>query len=657
MSDQERDMELETEEAAPKLSFKAHVRWLWRYWTPHRHILAFLALFTLVSTAVAVAYPLVFRLVIDRVSEMLKAGDANTDISQIMKILTLILVGYFISRLYPATRAMMNARLERDVRDDVFAELMTKDYHFNNRFRTGDVVTRLTDDIAEFPKIAWFACSGIFRAVESSSKLVFCLGAMLIMSWKLTLVSVVPLPIMMWIFYSLRHKMRYFMEASQQSVSQTNNLLESAFSGVRIVKAFSAEDAQERKLAAILKERIRVLLGLVRLQVIMFSLDTFASRLGQMVVIGYGGFLVISGELTIGTIFAFYVYLDMLTGPMMDVPFLFMTGQQAFVSVDRVEEIRGYPVTETRPTGKRLEDIKELAFEGVTFSYDGSRKNVDAVDFSVSVGTRVAVVGPVACGKSSVLKLIAGILVPQEGRILVNGKALTEWDWESYRKLIGYVPQEALLFSKSIEDNVSFGRRPPEEVFSEDWLVNVIPPDAPDRAAVHPDDTSPSCEAERRVAESWARYCLSVAQMDADLATLPGGLGTVVGQKGGLVSGGQKQRIAIARALAGRPHVLLFDDCTAALDAQNEDRFWTHLDEEFGEGICFVVSHRLATIRRADTILVMDDGKLVDAGIHAELVRRCQTYREFLQTEEKLEHLGLSGVEYPSRTRRGGAQV
>ena len=645
------------EDCAPRLSFREHVDWLWRYWKPHRSILVALALFTLVSTAVAVAYPLVFRAVIDSVSTMLEAGDDTTDIKGVMLTLTVILVGYFVSRLYPATRAMMNARLERDVRDDVFGELMDKDYHFNNRFRTGDVVTRLTDDIAEFPKIAWFACSGIFRAVESSSKLLFCLGAMFVMSWKLTLVSIIPLPVMMWIFYSLRHKMRYYMEASQQSVSQTNNLLEAAFSGIRIVKAFGAEDAQEGRLRFILRERIRVLLGLVKLQVIMFSLDTFASRLGQMVVIAYGGFLVIRGDLTIGTIFAFYVYLDMLTGPMMDVPFLFMTGQQAFVSVDRVEEIRGYPVTEHRPSGRILGDVEELAFEGVSFSYDDSRKNVDSIDFRIQVGQRVAVVGPVASGKSSVLKLIAGILTPQEGRILVNGEPLTGWDWDSYRRTIGYVPQEALLFSKSIEDNVLFGRRPPTEVTNEDWLVNVIPADAPDRAAVGPDDTTPATEAERRVAESWARYCLSVAQMDADLATLPGGVGTVVGQKGGLVSGGQKQRIAIARALAGRPRVLLLDDCTAALDAQNEDSFWTRLDEEFGEGICFVVSHRLATIRRADTILVMDDGRLVDQGTHAELVRRSETYREFLQTEEKLEHLGATGVEYPSRPRRGGALV
>jgi ABC-type multidrug transport system fused ATPase/permease subunit len=253
-----------------------------------------------------------------------------------------------------------------------------------------------------------------------------------------------------------------------------------------------------------------------------------------------------------------------------------------------------------------------------------------------------------------VLKLIAGILVPQEGSILVNGRPLTEWDWASYSQMIGYVPQEALLFSKSIEDNVIFGRRPPAETEDEEWFVEMVPPDPAAVEAAASSDVEPVTEAERRIAESWARYCLSVAQMDADLATFPRGVQTVVGQKGGLVSGGQKQRIAIARALAGRPSVLLLDDCTAALDAQNEDRFWTRLDSEFGEGITFVVSHRLATIRRADSILVMDDGRLVDHGTHRELVARCATYRDFLQTEEKLEHLGAMGVEYPSRMRRSG---
>jgi ABC-type multidrug transport system fused ATPase/permease subunit len=595
------------EASAPKLTFREHVQWLWRYWRPHRSILVALALFTLVSTVVAVAYPLVFRWVLDRVAGIFDATAPAANVRGVMLVLTAILVGNFIARLYPAARAMMNARLERDIRDGVFGEIMAKDYHFSHRFLTGDVVTRLTDDISEFPKVSWFGCSGIFRAVESASRIIFCLVAMVVMNPKLTALSVIPLPIMMWIFYSLRHKMHYYMEASQQSVSKTNNLLESVFTGIRIVKSFSAEAAQSRRLADILRERVRVLLGLVRLQMVMFSLDNFAARFGQMIVISYGGFLAIRGELSIGTLYAFYVYLDMLTGPMMDVPFVFMTGQQAFVSMDRIEEMRTYPVVETRPRGETLDLVHEIALDRVSFSYGGDREHLHDVSFTVAAGSRVAIVGPVASGKSTVLKLLAGIVNPHGGRILVNARPLTEWDWDSYRRLIGYVPQEALLFSQSIEENVIFGRTPQG-----------------DPAA-------------------WARECLSVAQMDTDLGTLPKGVETVVGQKGALVSGGQKQRIAIARALAGRPRVLLLDDCTAALDARNEDKFWARLDTELAGVTCFVVSHRLATIRRADSILVLDGGRLVDQGTHDQLVARSSAYREFLQTERKKEHLGVVG--------------
>jgi len=592
---------------APEMGTRARIAWLWRYWRSHRFILFFLFFFTLVSTAVAVGYPLVFRWVLDRLSQMLASKQpGSAALGQVFLLLGAIMAGRFVAALYPATRAMVNLWLEIGIREDVFARLMDKDHRFQTRFRTGDVVTRLTDDIAEFPKIAWFGCSGVFRAVESSSKLVFCLAAMATLKWELTLVAVLPLPVMMWIFYALRHRIRDSMKASQQTISKTNDMLESAFTGIRIVKAFRAEEGQKKRLADLMRERVGVFFRLIRLQTFVNALDTAASRIGQMLVLAVGGYMVMRGETTIGTLYAFYVYLDILTQPMMDIPFLFMAGQQAFVSIDRVEEIRAFPAAVRPAAQAEAGAVREIAFENLGFSYGNGRRVLEGVSFRALAGQKIALVGPVASGKSTLLRMLAGMMPPTEGRVLVNGRDLREWDWEDYRQRIGYVPQEGGLFSQSIAENVLFGRPAPAEAASE---------------------------------EAWVRECLEAAQMREDLAAMPEGVETMVGQKGGLVSGGQKQRVAIARALAGRPQVLLLDDCTAALDARNEDRFWKELDARFAGRTVFLVSHRLATIRRADRILVLENGRLADEGTHAELSARCATYREFLQIERAKAHL------------------
>ncbi len=576
-------------------------------------MLIFLFGFTLVSTAVAVGYPLAFRWAIDRAAELLAGETEVATVGRIMLILALIGVGRFIAGFYPATRALMNLLLERDIREDVFGEITHKDHRFAVRFRTGDVVTRLTDDIADWPKIAWFGCSGIFRALESASKLIFCIVAMLLLDWRLTLLSLTPLPVMMWIFYRLRTKLKSYVEEARMYVSRTSSLLEAAFSSIRIIKALTAEEGQEENLARLLRKRVHAFMRLVKVEGFLENADVFATRLGQMIVLGFGGILAIRGEISIGTLFAFVVYLDMLSMPMIDIPNLFSTGQQAFVSIDRVEEIRSFPAVQ-RPSGsRRLERIDSIGASDLGFAYEGGRPVLDGVEFEVPAGSFVAVVGGVGSGKSTLIKLLAGVLTPVRGDVMVNGRPLSEIDLGSFRQMIGYVPQEALLFSEPVRENVLLGRRVPE-----------------------------GAKTRVKDEETWIRQCLSLAQMDADLERMPKGIDTVLGQKGTLVSGGQRQRIAIARALAGNPQLLLLDDCTAALDASNEAAFWSSLRRQHREMTCFVVTHRLNTIASADVILVLDRGRLVDVGTHEELLGRCQPYRAFVETEQKKMHLGLS---------------
>ena len=243
----------------------------------------------------------------------------------------------------------------------------------------------------------------------------------------------------------------------------------------------------------------------------------------------------------------------------------------------------------------------------------GSKEVLGGLDLDVPRGTIVGLLGVNGSGKTTLLKTLVGLLRADAGEVRVLGDDPWQMQMATKRR-VGYVPQESVLFSKSIQENVLFGRPVPEG-----WDGDA----------------------------AWARRCLSVAQMDGDLEELPKEMKTIVGQKGSLVSGGQKQRIAIARALAGRPRLLLLDDCTAALDARNEDRFWSELDEELTGCTCFIVSHRLATIRQADQILVLEDGCLVDQGAHEELALRCETYREFLRTERKKAHLELEGAGEP----------
>jgi ABC-type multidrug transport system fused ATPase/permease subunit len=582
-----------------------HIAWLAAFWKPHRKFLIFLSFFTLVSSAVAIAYPLVFRRVIDGVYRSIAAANPQgAELTKLLGILALIAMGRFIAGFYPAFRAWMNLKLEKDVREKVFGSLLEKDYTFFGKFRTGDIVTRLTDDIAEYPRIAWFGCSGIFRFVDSSSKFLFCVGAMLLLDWRLALLSMIPIPIMIFVVYRAQRALATTYKRQQEAVSRTNSQIESAFAGIRIVKAFNADEGQRSRLAGVLEERVGIQLRLAKLFVLLFSMDNIASRLGQVIVLSVGGIMVMSDRMSLGTLYAFYVYLDMLIQPMTDLPNLFVTARQAFVSIDREEEILRSPVVVRRAGTARAETpIARVSLERVGFRYrEESAPALEGISLEIRGGERIAVVGPVASGKSTLLRLMAGLLPAQTGRYCIDGRAFEEWEWAHLRARMGYVPQESHLFSETIAENVAFGR-----------------PAEPE----------------------WVRRCLEIAQMGPDLEGMKEGLATQLGQRGTLVSGGQKQRIAIARALAVRPEILFLDDCTASLDARNEDRFWSALEREFPGLTVLLVSHRPATIRRADRILVLDHGRAVDLGAHEELAGRCGVYREFLLTVERRTSLGV----------------
>lgn len=564
--------------------------WIFHYWRPVRKYLVLLFFFTLLSSAVALGFPLVFRYMLDNVENVLGTPGS----SQFTKVI-LVLGGLAVARLlagfYPGARGIINSVIGLEVRDDVFRSIMRKDWRFFNAFRPGDLTTRLTEDITEYPRIAWFACSAFFRALESASRLLFCLGVMLLMSWKLSLLALAPLPVMLFIFYTVEHRIGRRVEESRKATSHTNDLLDSTFDGIAIVKAYRAEKPLASRLHRLLNQRYEIDLSLTKLEMVIHGVYSLIGQVGKVTVMLAGGLMVIRGTIGLGDFYAFYVYLDMLLAPMMDIPNLFVASRQAFVSVEREREIQNFPEKPEPVDRVAVSRVSLVEMRNAGFVYDGNG-GVTGVTFTAASPGVIAVVGEVGAGKSTLLKMLAGLVPVRTGEITVNG---VPRELADLRETVGYVPQESLLLGESVTDNVRFGR---ERVMDRDVRLALA------EAGVRPEEF----------------------QGDK-----------MLGQRGTGASGGQKQRVAIARALAGRPSLLLLDDCTAALDAGKEAEFWNRFREGEHDALAFVVTHREATVRQCDSVIFLHRGRFAATGTHAELLAHNRDYAGVIRGMEILQ--------------------
>jgi ATP-binding cassette subfamily B multidrug efflux pump len=374
------------------------------------------------------------------------------------------------------------------------------------------------------------------------------------------------------------------------------------------------------------ERRRRAEIAAVKVGTIVQQMYGYIWQFGVVIVLLVGGKMVMDGKLSLGTLVAFDAYVLLLVFPMYDIGTFFVQGKRAGVSIRRLTDIEDVepeiketakPVMLPSPhggvetgaaAGSKGEPVDEivfrsvLRFEDVSLSFAGGRKILDRVSFDVKPGAMVALVGRVGSGKSSVVNLIPRLIDPIEGRIMLDGVPLKELGLESLRNIIGYVPQEPLLFSDTILNNIRFHR---------DWITD--------------GDISRAAR---------------VARLSQDMEAFPDGLQTKIGQRGVTLSGGQKQRIALARALAGKPKILILDDCTASLDAQTETALWEGLHELIPSCITIVISHRAATLERADQILVFERGVIVERGTHDELVQKRGVYHTLYELGKLEEEVG-----------------
>jgi len=563
------------------------------FWQRHKILALALFFFTALSGVVAVAFPYLLRLIIDGVRQ---------EITQRKLIgYVLLLTGFGVVRaaasvILPFFRGRTNEWFQWEVRTRVFQEILGKGLSWTNRFPSGDVVERLDHDLQE---LSWFSCSGVFRFVDACLLVIFTLIMLFKMHLMLTLVVMVSSSL--GVFGWLRAGPRiysWFMKW-REKIAEINNQLQTAFTGIRLIKAYVTENRLAREFRRTLNERVKVAVNEARQE---SKIQVFYMTIGQvamLAVLWIGGIQVIGKSLTLGEFVAFNAYLLMLLPPMFDIGNLFVTGKRAGGAGERILELIEYQEKIVAGPGARKPEYGELRLERVSCGY-GEHKVLKDVTMVFPKKSRIGIAGTVGSGKSTVLRLILRLIEPDAGRVALNGTDVRDFEIFGYRRLFGYVPQEPTLFSDSLKNNILFGRNVDEERLG--WVVEL-------------------------------------AQLKNEVAEFAQGLNEILGERGTGLSGGQKARVAIARALLEMPPFVLLDDATSGIDADTEQLFFERLFKELEERTIIIVSHRLKVLSLCDLIYCLDQGELKEQGTHEELLEKQGLYFRLYERQMLKEEL------------------
>jgi ATP-binding cassette subfamily B protein len=499
----------------------------------------------------------------------------------------------------------ISRRVETDLRNDFFQHLLGLDATFYGGTRTGDLMSRATNDTLA---VRMAAGPAIMYTVNTVASFAFALGFMLVISPRLTLYAMVPMVILPPVVLRFGRVIHLRFEEIQEQFSSLSTFVQENLTGVRLVRAYVQEAEQARQFDDLNADYRARNMRLVRTAGAFHPVLSLVSGGAMVLVTWLGALEVIAGRMTLGDFVAFGFYLTLLIWPMIALGWVVNLYQRAAASMGRLNRI-----FEVRPSIRAPTDPVDLAaargsieFRGVSFAYPGTRENVlESVSFSVEAGQTVAIVGPTGSGKSTLIALLARLYDPGEGEILLDGIPLTRIDPGDLRRRIGMVPQDAFLFSDTIAGNIGLGI----EERDEGTLLDAV------------------------------RTSAEVAQLHAQIEDFPRGYDTLLGERGINLSGGQKQRATLARALARDPLIVVLDDALSAVDSHTEAAILADLRGVTGTRTAFIISHRVSAVMGADRVLVLENGRLVQEGTHADLITTEGTYARLLHRQMLEEDL------------------
>lgn len=487
---------------------------------------------------------------------------------------------------------------EYEMRNDLFAHLQRMHLAYFQHQRIGDLMARMTNDLTAVRQMYGPA---LMQGAFTLMTFIFALLSMLSVSVKLTVIAMILMPLASVAFWWVGRNVHVRFERLQAKFGDLSTKAQENFSGIRVVKAFSQEKPEVRDFARVNRDYVGKAIGLTAMQGLIWPTMSFILGLAVLSVLYVGGEDAIRGELTIGQLIQFVAYLYLLSWPMIAIGWISNMFQAGWASLIRLQEIFDARPAIEDPIDQVTKPIRgEVEVRRVSFAY-GQTIVLHDVSFKVPAGGSLAIVGPTGSGKSSLVNLIPRLFDVQQGEVLIDGINVRRYPLQHLRRAVGYVPQETFLFSVPLRDNVGFGL-------------------------------------DRALSDSQIDWAGDVSQLNKDVEDFPARYDTMIGERGVTLSGGQKQRTAIARAVAKDPQVLILDDALSAVDTYTEAEILRRLRGVMRERTSIVVAHRISTVKDADEILVLDDGRVAERGTHRDLLEHgglyAQMYRRQLLEEE-----------------------